>query len=561
MNIKNLLASCLLTVTLIPQANSKVEFNHPHMIGVYIAPEGIKKIQMNLEPIVEYNGFSLSNFYHPEIIDGTGVKKIEELISDEKILRSMKRVRYQFRKFFNGFYIKNRHNLQYEIKGIDFSAHWKKFEFDVEEVPYEGNKIKFNIKAIADRFKLSIDSASIKDLEHEFLETISAAKIEMGLDSSSTPLELSLNSSIQLKDNGGLAFDDVEIKTNLDEIMLKAGWQPPLKLPKIKIVINGRTAYLNNAQLERSLKKEIPKLLKSMQASANEYIQTNAALDTQKILNEKLGKGFAEIINVSAINAPDPRPNEINYESKHPNYLMGLKLSELNFQSNLLHFGVDGFIVDPKVEGLSSINLGRLKKSNVDHDRFRPDDEDILNQSQEMAISIHRGFINDMLKKSFKRGYFQSIPVGDDGTTLGLVSSPFIFEKKNSQTGRYELRLKVHTRYEVSGASSLFVYNPIQISFDVILDIESDDQNNMALVIRGIDANSMNLPEKFIRMFSGKVRSSARELLRDQDKKVRGYVLSDNLPIPNEVFGIPLEYNFYTIDKKGNLILYINMDL
>ena len=40
---------------------------------------------------------------------------------------------------------------------------------------------------------------------------------------------------------------------------------------------------------------------------------------------------------------------------------MGLKLSELNFQSNLFHLGVDGFIVDPKVEGLSSVDLGRLK--------------------------------------------------------------------------------------------------------------------------------------------------------------------------------------------------------
>lgn len=559
MKIKNLLMCCLLSIA--PNLKATVEFNHPHMIGVYIAPEGIKKIQMNLEPIVEYNGFSLSNFYHPEIVEGTGVKKIEELISDEKILRSMKRVRYQFRKFFNGFYIKNRHNLQYEIKGIDFSAHWKKFEFDVEEVPYEGNKVKFNIKAVADRFKLSIDSASIEDLEHDFLETISAKKIEVGLDSSSIPLEMSLNSSIKLKDNGGLDFEDVEISTNLEEIMLKAGWQSPLKLPKIKIVINGRAAYLNNAQLERSLKKEIPKLLSSMQASATEYIQNKAAFDTSRLLNEKLGKGFAEIINVSAINAPDPQPNDINYETKHPNYLMGLKLSELNFQSNLFHLGIDGFIVDPKVEGLSSVDLGRLKRSNVDHERFRPDDQDVLYDGQEMAISIHRGFINDMLNKSFKRGYFNSIPVGDDGTSLSLVTSPYIFEKKNPNTGVYELRLKVHTRYTVSGASSMFVRNPIQISFDVILDIETDDNNNMSLVIRGIDANSMNLPERFIRAFTGTVRNSARDLLREQDAEVRGFVLSDNLPIPNEVFGIPLEYNFYTIDKKGNLILYINMDL
>ena len=244
-----------------------------------------------------------------------------------------------------------------------------------------------------------------------------------------------------------------------------------------------------------------------MQSSASEYIQEKASFDTSRLLNEKLGKGFAEIINVSAINAPDPKPNETNYESKHPNYLMGLKLSELNFQSNLFHLGVDGFIVDPKVEGLASVDLGRLKRSNVNHERFRPDDNDILYDGQEMAISIHRGFINDMLHKSFKRGYFNSIPVGDDGTSLSLVTSPYIFEKKNPRSGVYELRLKVHTRYTVSGASSMFVRNPIQISFDVILDIETDDDNNMSLVIRGIDANSMVLPERFIRAFTGTVRN------------------------------------------------------
>ena len=76
----------------------------------------------------------------------------------------------------------------------------------------------------------------------------------------------------------------------------------------------------------RDLLKRNPKAFKLNAISASEYIQEKASFDTSRLLNEKLGKGFAEIINVSAINAPDPKPNEINYESKHPNYLMGLKL-------------------------------------------------------------------------------------------------------------------------------------------------------------------------------------------------------------------------------------------
>jgi hypothetical protein len=62
-------------------------------------------------------------------------------------------------------------------------------------------------------------------------------------------------------------------------------------------------------------------------------------------------------------------------------------------------------------------------------------------------------------------------------------------------------------------------------------------------------------------MWASKVRSSAKETLQDQNKAVKGYVLSENLPLPDNIFGIPLKYNFYNIDKKGNLILYIDMDL
>ena len=42
MKIKNLLVACLMTLTLVPTAKAVVEFNHPHMIGVYIAPEGLE---------------------------------------------------------------------------------------------------------------------------------------------------------------------------------------------------------------------------------------------------------------------------------------------------------------------------------------------------------------------------------------------------------------------------------------------------------------------------------------------------------------------------------------
>ena len=83
----------------------------------------------------------------------------------------------------------------------------------------------------------------------------------------------------------------------------------------------------------------------------------------------------------------------------------------------------------------------------------------------------------------------------------------------------------------------------------------------MHLVIESIDENSLILEDKYIRAFSGTVRSSARDTLKEYSKELRYYPLSENLPIPESIFGIPLKYNFYNIDAKGNIILYIDTDI
>ena len=240
---------------------------------------------------------------------------------------------------------------------------------------------------------------------------------------------------------------------------------------------------------------------------------------------------------------------------------MGLKLSEMNFQGNHLHFGVDGFIKDGKYAPYIDISKEKIITPKSDRSKFRPNIRDINANHHDIAISIHKGFINDMLDKSFRRKYFSNMLVGEDNTLVDLVAAPFVFTKKDPASGKTELRLKINTRYTVSGAKSIFVRNPIQVSFDIILDLTSEDDGKLNLTVGRLDSNSVHIPSKFIRAFSSQVRSSAKEIIRDMNKDLEGYVLSDSLPIPNNIFGIPLEYNFYKIDRKGNVILYIDTDI
>jgi len=166
-----------------------------------------------------------------------------------------------------------------------------------------------------------------------------------------------------------------------------------------------------------------------------------------------------------------------------------------------------------------------------------------------------------MLRKSFGRKYFSNMEVGEDKTKVDLVNAPYVFQKYNKTSGKNEFRLRINTRYTVSGAKSIFVNNPIQVSFDIVLDLQGDDSGKLNLLIDRLDHNSVYIPGKFIRAFSGTVRSSAKDIIKGMSKDLKGYILSENLPIPSNIFGIPLEYNHYKIDKKGNIILYIETDI
>ena len=48
----------------------------------------------------------------------------------------------------------------------------------------------------------------------------------------------------------------------------------------------------------------------------------------------------------------------------------------------------------------------------------------------------------------------------------------------------------------------MFVKNPDTISFDIVLDLFTDYQDQMHLVIDSIDEKSLILEEKYIRAFS-----------------------------------------------------------
>ena len=91
-------------------------------IDVYASPRLMRFLEGNLDSLFDRYGYSPSSYYIHEIDKRTGVKPLEEIVTNQSILSSVKSLRYQFRKFFKGITIRNTHDLELKTKGIDITA-------------------------------------------------------------------------------------------------------------------------------------------------------------------------------------------------------------------------------------------------------------------------------------------------------------------------------------------------------------------------------------------------------------------------------------------------------
>ena len=99
----------------------------------------------------------------------------------------------------------------------------------------------------------------------------------------------------------------------------------------------------------------------------------------------------------------------------------------------------------------------------------------------------------------------------------------------------------------------------MRISFDVVLGLQVNHDGSLKLIIKYLDHKSVHIPDRYIKAFSGKVHSAARDTIKEMSGDLVGYALSEKLPLPQEVAGIPLVYKKYKADESGHIILYFDM--
>ncbi len=552
----------------------RFDYNINPGIDVFLSPKILGFFEHNIDTVLELNGFSPSAYYSHEFTQQTGEKTLDQMISNPKTLSSIKKIRYYFRKFFQGIRIRNTHDFNLKVDGIDLSANWKNFGLEIHQDPEVKNKIIATVKIEADRLSLNLRSLKIEDLKHEFIEQVGGDQIFINLDQNNSPnlkveipIEIeTFNGSVEqlvspdpIRD-GDLKFKVGNIETNIDELNLIAGWNAPLTMPSVSISINGRRATLRADRVEKEIKKQIPNLIKGLQESLYDHISENTPEVIESYLNDRFKSGYLDMISFEPFFAPDEEIERIinsgEFEDLYfPNaYVMGLKFKNISVQDDHLKISIGTFMED----GLSE-NNSRYRQF------FQPKKEypsEVYTNNElehDVATVVNIDLINQFIKLSCKRGYFKKVDFGT-GTPLKVSNCPYVYVNKNEK----ELRMVAEIEDRVQGFfKSKVVRNPIRVRFEAGVKIELAENGLYNLKLTKLYEKSLHINNKYIRfkMFRKAVKKAARAMLTDLNKDYANYTIYEGIPLPNTFGGISLKNLGAKYNKNGYIVLYMKMIL
>ena len=548
----------------------RFNFNINPGLDVYFAPKLLSFLNHNFDTVLERNGFSPSSFYSTEFNLNTGEKTLNDIIENPKSLSSIKKMRYYFRKFFKGFRIRNTHNFDLSIDGIDLSANWARFGIEIKQDPNVENKIIAILHLEADRLSLNLRSLRVYDQEHDFVGKIGGDQIYLNLDQVhspnlkiSVPMEIeSYNGSIEqlVSDtpitDGDLRFKVGEVKSNISDLNIGAGWNAPLTMPDISLSINGATARLRKKEIEESIKRQIPELVSGMKESLQDYVNEKTPQVLGEYFNNRFQTGYLDMVKFEPFFAPEDELTRILESGEFDNfltpnaYILGLKFKNLAIKNDHLKISIGTFMEDGLTENNFSFSnlFGR-------RDMYPEEVYETNKFDHDIASVLNIDIINQFIKLSCKRGYFKKIDL-DSGAPIKVSNCPYVYVAKDEK----ELRMVAEVEDSVEGFfKSKVVRNPLRVKFEAGLKLELSENGLYNLKLTKLYEDSVRIEDKYIRvkMFRKAVINAAKKMIKDLNKEYTDYELYNGVPLPDWFYGIKLKNLGVRYHKNGYIILYL----
>jgi hypothetical protein len=514
-----------------------------HSVGVYVSKNGLDYFKNNLMGLIENNGFQIDEFSHPGTQVTMDETTIEDLVKDEELKSTIVEVKSQVQRYFSGLGLES-HQFQIDVKDINFSATWDKIALDFYKPQLAENEEPYDVLIYAwleaSNIKISVDEISARDLKNKYLGDVGIDGLSIEQADSTEKLRIGFPIKIGKKDG---KFNLVASKpvSNVNDVKFSADFDAPLRLPEIKISINGHEVSMNLDEVEKLVREKEPFLLEKIQSSVQDFLENQAPKMITDTAREAVQSGIGEISQMDPPGAPEGRVV--------PKLFWSLNMEELDFAGDNLHIGLGAVVDDPA--SVREINLP-LKHTSLKH----PNLEKSEVENFDISLALNQGLINRIVQLSSIRGYFKNMDIGG-GETIKIIGAPVLNMKGKGKGKPATLSLEIE--YKVTGMQSIAVKNPIHINFDLNLDFPIDPKTKkVKMVATGVDMDSVYLDSKYIRFFKKKVRKAVKEELKKMQPSIKGMEVADEIPVPTDLGGLILDMEKTDINEAGYLMIYTN---
>jgi hypothetical protein len=534
-----LFLSCVLFI-----ASGNASENIKHSVGVYISPNGMEYFKNNLMDLIQNNGIELSEFSYPGTQYTMEETTIEELVSDEEMKETITEVKSQIQRYFSGLGLKT-HKFQFDVKNIDFSASWDKVSLLFYKPDVTENEEPYDVLVYAwveaSDIKIHVDEITARDLMHKYIGDVGVDGLKIEQVNSGDKLRIGFPVKIGKNADGSFKLVASKPVSNMNDVKFAADFDSPLRLPEIKISINGHEVAMNLDEVEKLVREKEPMMLEKIQSSIQDFLENQAPTMITETAREAIKSGIGEIAQMDPPGAPAGRAV--------PKLFWSLSLDELDFTGDNLHLGLGAVVDDPASvrdvdlpQKLTSLRHPNLDKANV--------------EDYDISLALNQGLINRIVQLSAKRGYFKNMDIGD-GETIQIVGQPILNMKGKGEGKPATLSLEI--AYHVEGFQSIAVRNPVHINFDLNLDFPIDPKTKkIQMLATGVDMDSIFVDSKYIRFFKKKVRKAVREQIKDMQPSIKGMEIADEIPVPTDLGGLILDMEKTEINEAGYLMIYTN---
>ncbi len=538
----------ILLFTLILSINYiKAEANYKitDSAGIHFSPSGLNYFKNNIENLLIKNNVNTSENTIDNKNFSTGEKTLEELIPDNpQITRLIKKTKYYFRRFFSSREIRfnQSHNFELTINDIKLNTNFTTLGITVDHTDTHYTKsLKGNFNIVLENFSISTNQIRVKDLMHDFLEEVGVNDTILELDQDEAALEVNIPIEIFISESGKITYQIYDLTNNIEQTKLNLDFAYPMILPEMIVRVNGYKVTTRLDEVEKLLRNKRNDLLEGLKLAVKDYLESDIPEILTKTAENKSNEFFKDYTSISPMGTyryADP----LRYK---------LKPAYFRFFDNYLSLSLDAFINDPLYSNDISISkhsnasntasLSTLKKYNFD-----------------VAISIGQGMINKLITLSDRRGYYRTIE-SSDGKKYKLAERPQIKLKGKIPGSSLPPVVSLKVMYNVEGIKSYAVNNPITVSFDIAIKYKVKNGRAQILIDKVLH-DSVRVPRHFAKyeILWPKVQEAAKEEIQSMNKDLVNNVISEDLPIPNDILGFPMQITEMTSGTSGNLILFMS---